>query len=57
MFTYLIFIKAFFNGVNLYVHKSGPMEIMKISIHFMPSRYLSIVCIFGSYAMKETFRR
>jgi len=32
-------------GVNHYIHKSGLMEIMKISIHLAPSCYLSIVCI------------
>ncbi|HBI80957.1 MAG TPA: hypothetical protein DDY04_03180 [Bacteroidales bacterium] len=42
-------------GVNSYIYKSKPGEIMKIFIHLVPSCYLSIVCIFGSHAMKETF--
>jgi len=61
-FTYLIFIKAFFSGVNHYVHTTRPVEIMKISIHhtsraIVLSCYLSIVRIFGLHVMKETFRR
>jgi len=44
-------------GVNHYVHKSRPVEIMKIFIYLVPSCYRaisqSIVRIFGLHAMSS----
>ncbi len=49
-------------GVNHYIYKSRPVEIMKIFIHLVPSCYRAIVLslnrayFFYLHAMKETFR-